>query len=256
MRWPGAAVARHEFRVIATMPGLAIFGIVLPIVLVSMIKSLLTGTVGSGGAGGAGGVQIAVPGIAVAFAAFGAGRLGFAFFRDQAWGTWDRLRASPASTLEIVVGKLLPWAALSLVQMLGLILVAAALFGFRVRGSWPALVILLLGTATCLTAFGALLTAFSRTSQQLNVVNGVCGVALAALGGALVPTSALPHWVAVVAPATPTYWALQGLHRVVLQRGGLADAAVPILALLAFTAGFAVLAAYRFRFEESKVYWG
>ncbi|GGZ50229.1 hypothetical protein GCM10010387_50730 [Streptomyces inusitatus] len=252
----GAVIMRHELRIIGTMPGSTLLGILLPIVLAALTQGLFAAAVPTTSADGTGGAELAVPGMAVAFAALGVGRPGFAFFRDHAWGTWDRLRASPASTLDIVVGKVAPWVIMSLVQMLGLFAVAVPLLGFRVSGSWPALVLVLLATALCLSVFGALLAAVSRTSQQLNSVSGLCGLVLAALGGALVPLPALPNWVSSVAPALPTHWAVRGLHMVVLERGGLADAAVPLGALLGFTAVFAALTTLRFRSAESKIYWG
>ncbi|CAL9334890.1 hypothetical protein SUDANB2_00151 [Streptomyces sp. enrichment culture] len=252
----GVAILRHELRIIGTMPGTTLFGIAMPIVLAALTQGLFTSAVPAGSADGTGGAELAVPGMAVAFAALGAGRSGFAFFRDYGWGTWDRLRASPASTLDIVVGKVAPWVLMSLVQMLGLFAAATPLLGFRVSGSWPALVLVVSATALCLCTFGALMTAVSRTSQQLNSISGVCGLAFAALGGALVPLSALPDWVDTVAPAFPTYWAVRGLHAVVLDQGGLPDVAAPTGALLAFTALFALLTTARFRAGESKVYWG
>ena len=252
----GAIIMRHELRVIGTMPASTLFGIAMPIVLAALTQGLFTSVVPTTSVSGTGGAELAVPGMAVAFAALGAGRPGFAFFRDYGWGTWDRLRASPASTLDIVVGKVAPWVIMSLVQMLGLFVAAIPLLGFQVSGSWPALILVLSATALCLCTFGALMTAVSRTSQQLNSISGVCGLAFAAFGGALVPLSALPDWVDAVAPAVPTYWAMRGLHAVVLEQGGLADVALPVVALLGFTAVFALLTTARFRAGESKVYWG
>ncbi|MGW5617243.1 hypothetical protein [Streptomyces sp. NPDC003877] len=95
-----------------------------------------------------------------------------------------------------------------------------------------------------------------QAGTELNSISGVCGLAFAALGGGLVPLSAPPGWVDSVAPAFPTYWVVRGLHAVVLERGGLADVALPAGALLAFTALFALLTTARFRAGESKVCWG
>ena len=38
------------------------------------------------------------------------------------------------------------------------------------------------------------------------------GMLLSSLGGALVPLSAMPHWMRHVAPASPGYWAVSALH--------------------------------------------
>jgi hypothetical protein len=48
------------------------------------------------------------------------------------------------------------------------------------------------------------------------------GVALAGLGGALVPPSALPGWAEAVASGTPSYWAMRGFRSVILDSDGAA----------------------------------
>ena len=40
-----------------------------------------------------------------------------AFFREHGWGTWDRLRSSPATASEILFGKLLPSVGLGILQI-------------------------------------------------------------------------------------------------------------------------------------------
>jgi hypothetical protein len=48
----------------------------------------------------------------------------------------------------------------------------------------------------------------------------------------------------------------EGIPICVLQRGGLPDVVVPILVLVGFGVLFTLLAAARFRFEESEAYYG
>jgi hypothetical protein len=49
---------------------------------------------------------------------------------------------------------------------------------------------------------------------------------------------------------------MQGFTDVILEDGGLRAVVVPTAVLLLFAAAFTLLAAWRFRFEESKVYYG
>ena len=250
------AVFRHELRVLRRDPSTAVFVIVMPLVLAALMQRLFKGTLQAQGVVGATGAEFAVPGMAVSFAAFGIGYAGFAFFRDHGWGTWERLRASQASSLDILVGKVAPAVGLSLLQMVVLFVLAVPLFGLHITGSWPALIVTVFALALCLNAFAVVLTAVSRTSQQLTVFASVGSLVLATLGGAFVPVEAMPSWAQAGSPVLPTYWAMDGLLDVVIRGGGLLDVAGPVAALLAFTALFAGLAAWRFRFEEPKVYWG
>lgn len=256
MSWrASAAIARHELRIVRTDPSTVVFLLVMPLGMVALMRELFAGALQARGISGASGVAFAVPGMAVSFAAFGVGYAGFAFFREHGWGTWDRLRATPATPLTILAGKVAPPILITAAQVGLLLLLGGPLFGLEVAGSWWALAALVAVLSVCLNAFGLAVTAIARTSQQLNALGSLGGMAMAMLGGSFVPYEVMPGWAQSIAPAMPTYWAMQGLGDV-LAGGGPADVIVPVAALLAFGAGFALLAAARFRFEESKVYYG
>jgi ABC-2 type transport system permease protein len=250
------SILRHELRVMLTDPGTVIFVILMPLLLVALTQELFAGALANAGFPGANGSEFAVPGMAVAFAAFGVGYAGFTFFRDHGWGTWDRLRASPASAVDIMVGKVTPTVLVTVVQLGLLFLLGGPLFGLSISGSVVALAVLIVVLALCLSAFGMLITALSRTMNQLNAIGSIGGVAMAMLGGAWVPVDVMPGWAQAVAPILPTYWAMQGFEDVILEGAGLAQVVVPVVIIAAFGVLFAALAAWKFRFEDSKVYYG
>jgi ABC-2 type transport system permease protein len=250
------SILRHELRVMLTDPGTVIFVILMPLLLVALTQELFAGALANAGFPGANGSEFAVPGMAVAFAAFGVGYAGFTFFRDHGWGTWDRLRASPASAVDIMVGKVTPTVLVTVVQLGLLFLLGGPLFGLSISGSIVALAVLIVVLALCLSAFGMLITALSRTMNQLNAIGSIGGVAMAMLGGAWVPVDVMPGWAQAVAPILPTYWAMQGFEDVILEGAGLAQVVAPVVIIAAFGVLFAALAAWKFRFEDSKVYYG
>ena len=250
------AILRHELRVMWTDPSTVIFVILMPLIMVALMKNLFATALQAEGFEGANGSEFAVPAMAVGFAAFGVGYSGFTFFRDHGWGTWDRLRASPASSGDIMVGKVLPSVVVTFIQLAVLFLLGGPLFDLRVRGSWLALLLLGAGVAFSLCAFGMLVTAVARTMNQLNAVGSVGGMAMAMLGGAWVPVSIMPGWAQVVAPALPTYWAMEGFSDVILRGATVSDVIVPVLVMVGFAVLFTVVAAAKFRFEDAKVYFG
>lgn len=257
MAWRASgAIMRHEFRVMVTDPSTVVFVVIMPLVMVAIMKDLFATALRAEGYASANGTEFAIPAMAVAFAAFGVGYTGFSFFRDHGWGTWDRLRASPAGSVDIMVGKVVPSVAVSVVQLLLLFLLGGPLFGLVVRGSWVAVILLVVAVAVSLCAFGMFLTSVCSTMNQLNAVGGVGGMALALLGGAWVPVETMPGWAQTLAPALPTYWAMEGFREVILDGGGLGSVALPIAVLLGFGAVFTALTAWKFRFEDAKVYFG
>jgi ABC-2 type transport system permease protein len=80
-------------------------------------------------------------------------------------------------------------------------------------------------------------------------------IVFAGLGGAIVPITVLPGWARAVAPVTPTYWAMRGFRAVLLKHDTLSGVWLSVVVLLAFAVFFALVAATRFSFEETKTSW-
>jgi ABC-2 type transport system permease protein len=249
------AICRHEFRVLLRDPTFLIVMIGMPVVVMAFVSKVFRFALADEGYQNVTGAEQAVPGVTVMFTFFLVGSVGFVFFREHGWGTWERLRASRARPLEIMVGKCLPVLAHAAVQQTVLFGLGAALFGLRVSGSIVALVLVAAAFAVCLITLGVAVTSLCRTANQNNAVSNVGAMLMAGLGGAIAPISALPGWARVIAPGTPSYWAMRGFRSVILDGGGLPAVVPSVVAMLLFAAGFTVFSLYRFRFEETKISW-
>lgn len=250
------AIFKHEMRVILTDPSTAIFIVAMPLLMVALMKNLFAQSLLAEGYTGTNGSEFAVPGMAVSFAAFSVGYAGFSFFRDHGWGTWERLRATSATSADILTGKVMPTVLVTVLQLGLLFALGGPLFGLRVTGSVAGVAALVVVLALALCAFGMLVTAVTRTMNQLNAVGSVGGMVMAMLGGSWIPVSTMPGWAQTLAPALPTYWAMEGFRDLVLDGAGFTDVLPNIAVLAAFGLAFTALAAWRFRFEEAKVYFG
>lgn len=248
------ALIRHELKALVDDPGSLVFLLIMPLLMMGLMKPLFGLSLQAGGFPGANGSEQAVPGMAAMFATFTASFAGFTFFREHGWRTWDRLRASQATTPDIMVGKLTPMFLISVAQVGALFLLGVILFDLVVTGSTSALVMVTIAFSSSMLSFGMAITALSRTSVQLNTFGNLFGIIFAGVGGALVPLGVLPEWVQSIARFVPTYWAMEGFLDVILEGAVLSDVVVPILFLLGFTAFFTTVASVKFRFEESKVY--
>ena len=155
-----------------------------------------------------------------------------------------------------MTGKLIPTFTLALVQILSLFALGVILFELAIPGSVLGLIAVSIALSASLLSFGVAITALSRTTQQLNAWANVGGIVFATLGGALTPLSVMPGWVQDLAPFTPTYWAMRGYRSIVLDGSGVSSVLLPTVVLAAFAVGFALIAINRFRFEDSKIYWG
>lgn len=248
------ALIRHEMKALTDDPGSLVFLLVMPLLMMGLMKPLFGLSLQAEGFTSANGAEQAVPGMAAMFATFTGSFAGFTFFREHGWNTWERLRASQATTPDIMFGKLAPTLIIAMTQMFALFGLGVALFDLTIRGSVIALSLVIAAFSLSMLSFGMAVMSLSRTSLQLNTYVNLAGIVFAGVGGALVPLAVLPGWVHTIARLTPTYWAMEGFLGVVLEGDGVPRVIVPTLALLAFTAVFTAITAARFRFEETKVY--
>lgn len=247
-----AVVARHELRLFRCEPGQIAQMLVAPVVMIAFLTPAFEPAMRAAGHTSATGAEHAVPGMVTMFSFFAAGLVGFAFFREHGWGTWNRLRASQARPFEIAAGKATPPVLLVLTQQAALFVLGVTVFGLHIRGAVAGVVLVSVALTLCLTVLGVLFAAVLRSSQQLNTVSNLTVMVLAGLGGAFTPISVLPGWAQALAPLTPTFWAMEGYRTVILDGAGVAAVALPCGVLLAFAAGFTAVAVRRFSFDETK----
>lgn len=248
------AVCLHEARVLRRDPFLLILMFVMPMILVVFLTPLFRLALEREGYQGVTGAEHGVPGLASMFAFFLVGWVAMAFYREYGWGTWDRLRATPARLHEIVAGKSALLFLTAVLQQVALFFMGSIVLGLEIRGS--SLGVVLVGAGLCinLVGIGLCLAAFARNVNQVQGLSNIGTIVFGTVGGALVPLSILPAWVQAIAPATPTYWAMRGFRSAILQpdRFGTALAAATVLAGSGLALG--ALAAFQLRRQETRRY--
>lgn len=253
--WRTLAIARHELRLLRSAPVYLVALILMPLLVMAFVKPALGSALVAHGYTGATGAEQAVPGMAVMSSMFLMATIGFSFYQEHGWGTWERLRASHARPMEIMVGKVVVPLLEMIFQLTVLFMAGVLILGLRSEGSLVALAAVGLGLAVYLVSLGLALVALTRTILQLNIVTNLGAVLLAGLGGAITPLETLPGWARALGPATPSYWAMNGFRTVILDGGDLAAVVPSLAALMAFSAGFVLIARARFRFTDTKVHF-
>ena len=248
-----AALIRHELKLMLADKEALVVLLVMPIVMMAFFKPVARLALSSENPT-ANGSEFTVPGMATMFAFFLVAFIGFSFFSEHQWNTWERLRASPATNAEILVGKVVPAVLVCLFQQSALFTFGFVVFGMRVQGSVLGVVLVSVALTLCLVAIGVLMAAVMKTQQQLNAVSNLGAMVLAGISGALVPLSVLPGWARSVAPVAPQYWAMRGFRSTILDGGGVSSVLLPVGVLLAFGAVASALALLRFRFDDVEVH--
>jgi ABC-2 type transport system permease protein len=245
------AVARLDLKVLRTDPMPAIMLIVMPLLLMPFLKPAFNLALSHEGRPGATGAEQVVPGMAVTFGFFLVGNVSLGFYREHAWKTWERLRASPAGASEILIGKMVSPLLQAVAQFIVVFGFGGLVMGLHVRGSWLSLCAVGLAFGIYLVTTGLAITAVCRTVLQANAIVNLGTLLLAGLAGALVPYNLLPGWAQDISPGVPSYWAMQGYKDAIFGEG--AAVLGPILLLLAFSILSALVASTRFRFDDAKV---
>ncbi len=248
------AILGHQLRLLTRDPLPIMILVVFPLILIAFLKPMFALALTTHGFPGANGAEQVVPGEAVINGFYIVGMTSFAFFVEHGWNTWERLRASDATSSEIIIGKALPFVAVSACQFLIIFAIAVPLFSLHSRGPFTALVPLVVAFAVCLVTLGVMITSLCRTVQQVSALAFGGLVLFGALGGALVPFEVLPGWARAVAPATPTYWVMRGFGGVILNGRGFPSILVPCGVLAGMSLVFVAVSLRRFRFADAKAF--
>jgi ABC-2 type transport system permease protein len=221
----------HNTTLLLREPGPLASRLVLPLAFVTLLRPLYEAAQGA-----AAGTAQAVTGTLVTFSLLALSIAGGSVLNERVWHTWERLRATAAHPLELLLGKAVPVMAAMLAQQCVVVAFGVAAFGMRL--AHPALLaaVLVSWTATLL-AIGTMTGVLVRSQGELSAAYDIGGLLLSSLGGALVPLSSLPGWVRHAAPASPGYWAVDALRAALAGDMGRTAECCCVLAAFALAAG-------------------
>ncbi len=199
--------------------------------------------------------QMSSAGFAVLFVFLAAQSTAQAIFEEKKAGSFRRLLAAPIGRGALLMGKLLPNLALTLVQIIVIALVGAFVLpllgvpALDYSGAPLALALTALLLALCSTSLGIFIAALVRSENQVSGVSTSLLWIAGMLGGSMLPSYMLPDFVSGIARILPHYWANQAFFDVLFRGRGLADIQLNLIVLAGFTAVFLLVGIWRFDFD-------
>jgi ABC-2 type transport system permease protein len=172
--------------------------------------------------------------------------------REKERGTIEQIRVAPIRTLELILGKTLPYLLISFAASGIILLAARVLFGVDVKGPYLAL-----AAATLLYLVGALglgiLISTAAESQAVAFQGGLLVSLLPAmlLSGFIFQISAMPRFLQVITYAIPARYYLVILRGVIIKGAGLAPYPGELVGLTVFAIATLGLATLRLVREEA-----
>jgi ABC-2 type transport system permease protein len=166
--------------------------------------------------------------------------------REKERGTMEQVRMAPLDAASFVVGKTVPYFVVSLLSAFGIILVAMALFGMPMRGSWLLLVLALSLFLVGALGLGLLISSVAETQQvafQAALLASFLPTLM--LSGFIFPIASMPRFLQVITYAVPARYFLIALRGIVLKGAGLHAYGTDLAALTAFALVVLALASIR-----------
>jgi ABC-2 type transport system permease protein len=170
--------------------------------------------------------------------------------REWERGTMEQLAATPVRRTEVVLGKLAPYLAIGILDVVAAVVAGRLVFDVPLRGSLPLLAVLTLGFLVAALSWGIFVSAALR-SQLLATQVAMLTTYLPALllSGFIFSIAAMPLALRLVTLVVPARYFVVITRGIFLKDVGLAVLWPEALALAAFAAGTLGLALRSFRKE-------
>jgi ABC-type multidrug transport system permease subunit len=162
-------------------------------------------------------------------------------------GTYEQMLASPTRPIEIVLGKLVPFVPIAYAVMLFSLMLPGVVFGLWPKGNVFALLLTTLPFVLASLAIGVFVSTVTSTSAQAVFISVFFILPSFVISGVMMPYQFMPPGVQQVGGAFPLRWYQIALRRIILRGGGLAETAIPTLAMLLIFAGLLALIRWRMK---------
>jgi ABC-2 type transport system permease protein len=166
---------------------------------------------------------------------------------EREMGTYEQMLALPTTSLEIVLGQLVPYVVVCYGLLLFSVFSSGILFGVWPQGSWLALFAITLPFVLASLAIGVLVSALAHNTAQSVFITVFFIMPSFVLSGVMYPYQFMPHGVREVGALFPLRWYQIALRRVVERGGGFTDVAGPALALGVLFAVLLLLVRWRMK---------
>jgi ABC-2 type transport system permease protein len=170
--------------------------------------------------------------------------------RERERGTLEQIQVTPLPSGILILGKILPFAAIGLFDFLLALVVGAYGFDMPLRGSLP---FLFGATALYLTntlGMGLLISTISGSQQQAFMGGFLFMLPAALLSGIMTPVRSMPSWLAPWTLLNPLRHYAEILRGVLLRGASASDLSRQLLALSVMGLVICSVAALRFRKKQ------
>ncbi|MBA4240775.1 MAG: ABC transporter permease [Sphingobacteriaceae bacterium] len=155
-------------------------------------------------------------------------------------GSAFRLLTMPGSYMIVILGKMLTYVIVSLIQFALMLCVGVFVLPMmgmpelNIGNSLPVLFLVAFASGLAATGFGLLVGTIATSHDQASLFGAVFVIILAAIGGIWVPTFVMPEVMKKISVISPLNWGLEAFYGIFLRGSGFKEIFPEVAKLLAF----------------------
>lgn len=170
-----------------------------------------------------------------------------ALVRERERGTLEQLQVTPVTRLEIIIGKILPFVLIGLLQMTLIAALMVFVFDVPIAGSVPQLYLASVLFIAAVLGLGMLLSTIAKTQMQAIQLSFIFLLPSVFLSGYVFPIEGMPRFFQLLTYVIPLKYYLLLVRGIVLRGASITELWEPLAWLAGFTALIIGLAVARFK---------
>lgn len=188
------------------------------------------------------------PGIlAVLVTVIGMFMSGMNLVREKEIGTIEQLNVTPVKKYQFIIGKLVPFWVIALLDLAFGLFIAWLIFDMPIVGSlW-----LLFGMSSVylvgVLGLGLFISTVSDTQQQVMFISFFFMMVFLLMGGIFTPVESMPYWAQAIDRINPIYYFIRIMRNIVLKGSGFFDLLEEFFSLVVLGIVFLGLAIWRYK---------
>jgi ABC-2 type transport system permease protein len=193
-------------------------------------------------------ITFMVPGILVVLVSMiGLFLSGMNIVREKEIGTIEQLNVTPIRKYQFMLGKLIPFWIIGMVDLL--IGLALARYGFQIPFLGSLLLIMAVAGLylVVVQAIGLMISTVTNTQQQAMFIAWFIMVVFILMGGLFTPIESMPGWAQDLTLANPVAWFIKIMRMVLLKGAGWAEIQWMVVLLFGMSILFLMVAMNRYR---------
>ncbi|MDC0932244.1 ABC transporter permease [Arcobacteraceae bacterium] len=162
------------------------------------------------------------------------------FINEKNFGTLNRIRSINVSMFPILMGKVIPYYVINLIQVCFMIAVGVYMMpllgadSLQIKGNIGLIFILASAVSLAAIAFALVIANIAKKSEDATSIGGISNIILAALGGIMVPKFIMPQSMQELSNLSPMSWALDSFLELFVNGGTFVDIQNSLFKLFVF----------------------